>query len=166
MEIKWVPSTSNHIAVLREDDNFSIYDFGNNIEEPELVIDLSFLDSKKKLLAEQKTFFTDFAFSTNKDGFDCGDFAVFFMNNWGEIYYQCPVIINGMRLPKATVDFLKKRVLHEKKASVAEKELLERITSFLSSIDEFIVEHDAENYQIDAPKVTEHLNLYENVIQG
>jgi hypothetical protein len=165
LKIKWVPSANDHIALLREDNHFMIYDFGNNIDEPEINLDLNYLDPKKKLIAEIPPMFEDFSFSNNKDGYDCAMFSVFFMNNYGEIYYKCPLIINGLVVPKRVLAFLKKRINHEKQANIAEKELIERIQGFIKSIEEFSIEED-DNYQINSSKIPPNINVNDGVIQG
>jgi len=162
LKVKWVPFTKTHLAVLKEDNNFLIFDFGTNIDEAEISVDLNFLDPKKNLISERTTNFEDFSFSCNKDGYDCGIFSVFFMNNWGEIYYKCPLIINGMRVPKSTIEFLNKRIEHEKKTNT-DRDLIERIESFVKSIKELFIDAGA-NYKIDVSKAKGNLN--ENVIQG
>lgn len=133
-----------------------------NIDEPEIKINLNSLDAKRKI--DSFTIFEDFAFSNNHDDYDCGLFSIFFMNNWGDIYYQCPFVLNGMKVPKETIDFLKKRIEHEKKDITVEKELIQRIESFLNSLEKalFVEENEPGYYFLN----TITMEIKENVLQG
>ena len=168
LKVKWVPFAADHIGVLYDDNTFMIYDFGNNIDEAELKLDLTSLDPKKRLVSEIPPLFEDFTFSQNKDAYDCSMFSVFFMNNYGEIYYKCPIIINGMNIPKKMLVFLRKRIDHEKKANVVDKELIDRIQGFIKSIEDFSSEDENcyGNLQIKSSKIPQNINVNEGPLQG
>lgn len=155
LRVKWVPSSMNHIAILRENNMFMIFDCLNNIDDPEIFINLNDLEAKNKILSDQKINFIDFAFSNSLDDYDCALFSVFFMNTMGEIYYKCPFFINGMIVPKETIDFLKKRIEHEKKNSGVDKELVKRIENFLNSLQDLLCqsEDDPKNYLLNAASI-------------
>ena len=110
--------------------------------------------------------FEDFAFSYNKDGYDCAIFSIFFMNNYGDIYYKCPIIVNGMYISKNHIEFLKKRIEHEKKANVADKELIDRIESFLKSINLIFQISRGGDYIVDISKFKGKIEMNESPIQG
>lgn len=163
LRVKWVPSSMNHIAILRENNMFMIFDCLNNIDDPEIFINLNDLEAKNKILSDQKINFIDFAFSNSLDDYDCALFSVFFMNTMGEIYYKCPFLINGMIVPKETIDFLKKRIEHEKKNSGVDKELVKRIENFLNSLQDLLCqsEDDPKNYLLNAASIDFKNNLLE-----
>lgn len=164
LKVKWVPSSMNHIAILRENNMFMVFDCLENIDDPEIFINLSDFETKNKILSEQKINFIDFTFSNSLDDYDCALFSVFFMNTMGEIYYKCPFLINGMLVPKETIDFLKKRIEHEKKNSGVDKELVKRIENFLNSLQDFLIqsEDDPKNYLLS----TTFLNFKNDVLEG
>lgn len=168
LKVKWLPFAADHIAVLHDDNTFMIYDFGNNIDEPEITLDLTSLDPKKRLVSEFPPLFEDFTFSQNKDAYDCSIFSIFFMNNYGDIYYKCPIIVNGMKIPKKLLVFLRKRIDHEKKANVVDKELIDRIQGFIKSIEDFSSEDETNqgNLQIKGSKIPQNINVNEGPLQG
>lgn len=164
VKVKWIPGFKDHVAFLREDNTFMIYDFGNNIDEPEVHLDLNNLDWRRDQM-DRRLCFEDFSFSMNKDGYDCSIFSVFFLNNWGEIYYNCPLILNGLKVPRKLFDFITKRLEHEQRANSVERELIERIEGFLTSIKNFSDEKD-NYYQINTSKIPANVTVNEGIIQG
>lgn len=85
--------------------------------------------------------------------FDMSHFSIFFLSERGEIYFKCPIIINGFKISENDIDFLKDRINRENTNKTNQKFCLDNVLRFLNEFPNLCVkEPNSDKFVINKTK--------------
>ena len=102
----------NHFAVLTSS-KLQIFNFLDSLDDTEFSLILNssvFNKTLPKTEREEGAYIIDFCFSTMEKLQDFSFCSAFFLSCYGEIYYYCPILLEGMELEEEDLENLKKRI--------------------------------------------------------
>ena len=126
-------SAIDNIAILTKDNYFMCFNVYEDLDQPEFSFNLGSFKVNK---------FVDFSFGSTLNYFDMSSFAIFFLNEIGDIYYLGPILLKNMIFPINKIAFLSEKVSNDKNLTL---EIMNTVLKYCLFIKKGSIKID-ENY--------------------
>ena len=116
---------------------------------------------------EDEEYIVDFCFSPSEEWSDLRNLSVFFLSAQGEVFFYCPIIFEGIRIPKESLEGLKHELFSKFESEPRQYESSKAYYEFL--FEYFLKYCDSGKSKYIVTKSiygTKYESLAENSIQG